>query len=762
MATNPLVPRSESRLQAVERYEGFASGPRDEMSFSDVSRVLRKQRRVILIACLGGVVLALLVSLLMTPKYRSAANVELNPAEGNKLGLSDFSPDPGSSAEDLGTNLSTLVQMLRSDSLALEVIRQNNLEAEASYRLPKSAKYAAEAKLPLADAPLRRARILKRFESNLRIEPVPGTRLVQISFADPDSKRSAAVVNSLVANYTTDYIHRHYLGSVQASDWLQKQIADLKQQVASSENRVTDFEKQNGFFGFVGTGSDATQSPLLQKLVTLNQTVVQAESERIQKEAIAKLLATRDPEVIVGLGSNPQIANGVTGTDLTVLQSLRLREAQIQADYSEMQTKYGARYPALIETKNELTSIEGSITRTVNNLRSRAQNDYAVAAKNEAMLKQSFEEQVAEANKLNDKATQFQLLSKEAEGNRNLYQGLVTKLREAEVAASVRGANITPVDLATPMPTPSSPNYPLNLAIGLVGGLLLGLGAGVSRSRGDQAIENVEALEALAPAPILGAVPRLSRLKPSSSPKVLTSTLGERGIRGRFGRNGGEDKLAAEAYSQIRTSILLNAAGAVPRTILITSPLNGDGKSSIVGELAAAFAIAGARVLALDADLRHQATFSGSEQLSRKGLSDLLAQGGDPNEYVQPDSSVPNLFFLSSGALTGSPLVLLESPRFKELLGELKKSFDFILIDSPPISFFADVSVIAPHADATVLVVRAGVTSRQAFRRSCRTLLDANSKLLGVIVNDLALDSPNFYGYYGYRGKDFARSYAKV
>jgi polysaccharide biosynthesis transport protein len=759
MSMNPLLPDTRSGVKGVDLYGGFGSTIREELSMSDVSRVLRRQRTFIVWSALIGLALALLVSLIMTPKYRSLAHVELN-SEGNKLGLSDFSPDSASAADDLGTNLSTVTEMLRNDSIALEAIRQNNLEAVAPYKTPKTGKFAAEANLPLADAPQRRILVLKRFESNLNVKAIPGTRLVQISFDDRDPKRAAAVVNSMISIYISDYIGRHYSNAVQASDWLQKQLADLKEQVERSNRQVTDFEKENGFFGIVGSGSDNTQNPMLQKLVTLNQSVVQAESERIQKEAIVKLLETRDPELIVGLGSNPQVLNGVAGTDLAVLQSLRLQEAQLKAQYSDMESKYGARYPTLVETKSQMASIQSSIAKAVDNLRSRAQNDYSLAAKNESMLKQSFDQQVTEANRLNDKATQFQLLNKEAEANRALYEGLRTKLREAEVAASVRGANITVVDRALVMPEPSSPNYPLNLSIGLAGGLLIGLGGAFYRNRGDQTLETVEAMEALSPVPVLGAVPSLTRLKNASPSRGLGSSVG-RVINGHSQRIESEDKLSLEAYRQIRASILMNTAGEPLRTILLTSPLNRDGKSNSVIGLATAFASSGARVLALDSDLRRAEVSAREGKNTDRGLSDLLAEGGNPNDCVRPHDSIANLFLLPSGSSLVSPLLLIESPRFKELLDDLKKSFDFILVDSPPVSFFADVSVMAPLMDATVLVVRVGVTPKQAFHRSCRSLIDARSKLLGVIVNDLPLDSSNFYGYYGYRGKDFARTYVK-
>lgn len=760
MPMTPLLPGTTPAPRAVKHYDGFGSPVREEMSFRDVSRVLRRRSRLILSLAGAGLLLALLISLFMTPKFSSVAQVELNQADGNKLGLSDFDPSLGGSADDLGTDLSTLEQMLHSDSLAIETIQQNDLEAIKPYRAPNTAEFAAEASLPLASAPKRRTRAIKLFESNLKIKPIPGTRLLEVSFADPDAKRSAAVVNSLIANYTSDYIRRHYSNASQASEWLQKQVGDLKQQVRDSDKKVTEFEQKNGFFGYVGTGTDNTPSPLLQKLVALNQSVVQAQSERIQKEAVVKLLSTHDPELIVGLGSNPQVLNGVTGTDLAVLQNLRLQEAQVKSQYSEMETRYGPHYPTLVETRNQLASIQSSIKRSVDNLRSRAQNDYMIAAKNEAMLEQAFNQQVLEANRLNDKATQFQLLNKEAEANRNLYETLVTKLREADVAASVHGANITVVDGALPMPKPSKPNYPVNLAIGLGSGLLFGLGAAFYRSRGDQTLETMEVMEALSPAPILGAVPSLRRLKQSAAPNILDGITGKDVFRSQGG--GNEDMLASEAYRRIRSTILLAAAGASPYSILVTSPLNGDGKSNTVLELATTFANGGARVLAMDCDLRRRGADEETGQANHKGLSDLLLDGGDPAGYTQPHHSVKNLSLLSSGRSIDSPLVLLESQRFQEILHNLKKTYDLILIDSPPVSFFADVSVIAQAVDATVLVVRAGVTSRQAFSRSCQTVLDAGGNLLGVIVNDLALNSADFYSYYGYRGKDVARSYAKV
>ena len=761
MQKNPLVPDAlHGPTQA--NLEGFGSAHRqDEMSFGDIARTLRRQRKVILLAALAGLILALLVSLVMTPKYEAQARIELKAADGNKLGLSDFSPDAATAADDLGTNLTTLVQMLRSTSLALEIIQQNGLDKERSY-FPHKKKFLAEAGLPLAQAPERRSYAIEKFEANLSIEPVAGTRLVQISFKDQDAARSSKVVDTLISRYNSDYIRRYYQGSVQASEWLQKQITELKGQVTASETKLTEYGKQNNFFGFVGTGTDTADSPMLQKLVTLNQSVVQAEAERIQKEATARLLATRDPEVIVGLGANPQIANGVGAADLTLLQSLRLRQAELGAQYSQMQTRYGSKYPALLETKNQLDSLQASINQVVEKLRARAVNDLAIASRNEQMLQQSFKRQAAEANELNDKATQYKLLTKEAEGNRALYEALVTKLREAQVAASVRGSNIVLLDPALSTPRPASPNYLVNLPSGLVAGLLIGICIAFYRSRSDQAIESLEAFEALSPLPVLGAVPTLEPVTRLSLSNTASRAISRIGRESMSAKKQGQVAMAAEAYNQIRAAILLRARDSVPQTLLVTSPLSGDGKSTTVTGLAMTFASGGSKVLVLGADLRNVSSGEAERTTEPKGFWDLLAQGGELSSYIQSHGSVENLYFLPAGRVSEHPLALLESPRFQETLKELKKLFDFVIIDSPPTSFFADVTVMAPYVDAAVLIVRAGVTSQQAFNRACNTLGHARARVLGVIVNDLAPNSASFYGYYGYRGKDLARSYANI
>jgi len=759
MNKNPLLPESSLYQAAPVAYEGFASRhPKDEMSFGDVSRILQRQRKLILASSLAGITLALIASLLMTPKYRSEARVELKPTEGNKLGLSDFTPDAGASGDDLGTNLSTVVQMFHSNSLAMEAI-QGPLAKDPSYNGVSEQKPGQPAR-SLADDPERRTKAIKRFEHNLDVSPVPGTRLLQISFKDPDSDRASQVVNSLIENYNADYIRRYYLGSVQASEWLQKQISDLRRQVTNSEDKLTAYGRQNGFFGFIGTGTDSNDSPILQKLVALNQSVVQAQAERIQREATAKLLATRDPEVIVGLGSGAQ--GGVSQADLTLLQSLRLRKAEVSSQYAQMETRYGAKYPGLVETKSQLDALQNSISQVIENLRLRAVNDYAVAKENEQMLQHSFDQQAAEANQLNDKATQYKLLAKEAEGNRALYENLVTKLREAQVAASVRGSNVVLLDPAMPMPHPSSPNYPLNLAIGLGAGLLVGLGSSFYRARGDQAIESLSAFEAISPFPVLGSVPRLQPVARHRLATVFVRRLAKSTGKTQRRSRRHQVTIAAEAYNQIRTSLLLRAKEHVPRTILVTSPLSRDGKSTTVAGLGMTFATSGSKVLVLGADLRNGRAHEEDASAPTKGLWDLLTEKGDPQKFVESHGSVKDLFFLPAGDVTKHPLTMLESPRFREILEELKSSYDFVIIDSPPTAFFADVSVMTPHVDAIVLVVRAGVTSQQAFERSCNTLLHAQGTVLGVIVNDLPPNSESFYGYYGYRGKDFDRSYANA
>jgi polysaccharide biosynthesis transport protein len=732
-----------------------------DFSLREFWRILLTRKRTILKTIVVLVLLSLLISLLMTPKYEAVSTIEVNKENSDMLGLDEtgagaIAPD----SLDYNITLQTQANVLQTDSLAFQVSEQLGLERYKQYRLKpgwfNADEVNAEFARALEKAPLRRAKIHKAFERNLKIKTIPGTRMIEVHFLDPDPQVAADVANTLVSDYLEQYFRTRYNATAQASEWLSKQLEDLKSQVEGSQEKLNQLQKQAGILG-----TDEANNVVMTKLEELNKQLTAAEANRILKQAVYQIAQSADPELISSMASSTLIGGSVSGVNpnsLALIQTLRAQEASLKVQLAQARTKYGPNYPKLIETRNQLLELEESIRAETDKLAARAQNDFLAAKSAESLLRASFEQQKEEANKLNDSAVQYTILKREVESGRELYEDLLKKLKEGGVLAGLRSTNIVVVDPARTSAKPKWPNYPLNLALGLAVGLLGGVALAFAREALDDTIRTPEQVEAAAALVSIGLIPectpncrsgRLWRKKPGGNCNVL----------------GDPTSPMAEAYRSLRTALVISSTEPPPKVLLVTSALPQEGKTTTSFNAAVTLAQQGSKVLLIDADLR-QPAFSSNQRFAPvgdhgdqacsadcAGLSGLLASdNGLAPEFVQ-HPAVPNLSILPAGKRPPYPAELLGSPRTRQLIAELRSRFDFIVIDSPPVLPVTDPVVLSAAADAVLLVVRSERTKTEALLRARELLLRANAKIAGVLVNRINPRSPGHYLYCGYYQK---------
>ena len=374
----------------------------EEWTVGTLMTVLRR-RRLMMRAILIMLLLAVSYCVLATPRYKATGEIQIQKEAAGEFGLESSvmgRDDNSVSSDSLDYNitLQTTAGILQSDALALVVIRDLHLEDTHDYfpLHPTPSAGATVAGLlghlmfwrmpleplsvPLAQAPNRRYKALKIFAGHLKVEPVPGTRLIDISYSDPDPVRSAAVVNRLIAELGDFTFQQRFTSTQQGSAWLTTQLSDLKRQMQDLQARAIGLQRGTGMFG-----NDASRNVVLERLESLNQTLAQAESNRILKEAIDRVAASGDPELISSLGGNASPgATGSTANSLTLVQSLRTREAALRAELAEDSVRYGPAYPKLGELQAQLAGVNRSIQEEVHRLGERAHSDYLVAAREEA------------------------------------------------------------------------------------------------------------------------------------------------------------------------------------------------------------------------------------------------------------------------------------------------------------------------------------------------------------------------------------------
>lgn len=758
----------DPRLSALEEQEAFHS-----RGLQSLLRLLTRRIGWII----GSVVLCLVIAFVLTaitrPVYQATATIELNKS-GSDFGLGPslegiLSQQLGSDSDTFLMDQQTEISILKSDSLALAVIEKLGLRSEPPFK-PQEAD-ASEKGLPLEDAPRTRTHLLQTFEGNLKVGPVRGTRLIQVTYESHDPKKAAQIANALIDAYKSQYLRSHYEATSETSDWLAKQLSDLKSNVEDSEKKLTDFERQNGIVGLNmmpldsdrnSSGEGQIHSITIEKLDALNNELTAAEANRIEKEAIYRLVQSNNSDVIIGLASDPlavqsnsMVLNQSGG--LSNLEFLRQQQNQLKVNIAQASTTYGPNNRHLKDLEAQSHALDQQIEQEIHELVRRAQGDFELAKQTEDKIRDQFNQQQTEASKLNEKAVQLAVLSQEAYSRKKLYEDLYTKLQEANVSAGLKATNITVVDPARSESVPVRPKHKTNLALGVLFGLFFGLSTAYAVDSLDRTVKNPLEVEEITGRPVIGVIPTFGETNNVYGAKLPEMML-RRKAKELASRNGSDpmsiwmlehpESAAAEAFRVLRTSIMLSRAGGTLKNILITGCTPGEGKTTVTANLAVAFAQHNKRVIIIEADLRrpklkHKIDFPG-----KIGLSNVLSGSCSLEDAIRRGIYVPTLDLLPAGPRPPMPSEILGSAAFDELLERLRAQYDIILIDSPPALLVTDAVSISPKAEAVIWVAHAGVITRPYLIRATH-LIDRNAMpVIGFVVNRISRKQSGYgYGY---------------
>jgi capsular exopolysaccharide synthesis family protein len=758
-------------------------------------RVMTRRRKWIVASVIAGAILAMIVTMVMKPTYEATTTIELNKGGAGSMdvGLGDvLSQGLGGGTEALLTDLQTETTILEGDTLALSVIQKLNMASQPEYaahgRTIKNE--ASEQGLPLEQSPRTRTRLLRIFKKHVKVAPVHGTRLIRVSFESHDPKEAAMVANAMIDSYKAQYLKSHYDATSEASDWLTKQLSDLKANVEDSEKKLADFEKETGIIslnmmGPTGGASDGNNggvhSVVIEKLDALNNELTTAEANRIEKEAIYRLAQSNNGDALLALASNPQGLPGnsmvVSQGGLTALQQLRQQQNTLKMNLAQASATYGANNRHLKDIQTQISEANEQIQQEMQNITKLAHADLQLAQRTEGQLRQQFNEQQAAASKLNEKTVQFAVLSQEAYSRKSLYEDLYTKLQEANVSAGIKATNITIVDPARSQSIPIRPKRVPNLEVGLVLGLLAGLILAFTVDRLDRTVINPLEVEEITGMPVIGIIPTFG----DTAKAYGFQAYGTRRVhREKTRRRSVDDNssasqpiwmldhpesVAAEAFRSLRTAILLARAGGGLKIILVTSCIPGEGKSTVTGNLAISFAQHGKKVIIVEADMRRPTMRHVMDVSNEAGLSNVLAGTLTLDEAILRGVHVPTLDILPAGPRPPLPSEILGSTAFDDMLAELKSRYDLVLLDSPPALLLTDAVSIASKTDATVWVSRAGVVTRPQLARAAQLIERNGMPVIGFIMNhmDKTLD-PYGYGYgygYGYDYKSYGSYYGE-
>ena len=742
--------------------------PEDQVSLREMALVPWKRKYLVGGCTVFCGLLAVLVCIMMHPKYRATAMIELNEekSSGSDM-LASMASMEGDSSDELKVKIETETAVIKDDSIALAVLgKMGMLRLKNPDRFSKEPGPLVKTSEDLPAA--QRESLISSFEGHLKVAEVGSSRLIAITFTSRDPVQSAQVANQVVAEYKSYLLNSNFNSSKEVSQWLSAQLGDLSGQVTKTQQTVADFERTHNLsaamlgLATLGGGSASTSGggsgggggvsiPELGRLTTLNDEVTQAEAARMGREAIYRMTETQNPDLISSIGSGSLAgASGSSvisqGGGLDILNSLREQEATARVAYASAESKYGSKNPRLADLANQVKSIQEQMQSEMGKIKQRAKNDLVLAQQNEQALRAAFEAQKLVTSKMNDDVVQLGVLMAQARSSRDLYDLLYAKLQGANIDAGNSATNVTVADPARPPGGPYMPQPVLFIVIGIFGGLFLGVGLAYLLESQDDTLADSFQVETVANLPVLGMVPfhrmearpREGAMAAESSPFLIAP-----------------ESATSESFRSLRSGLTLSGVGRKLRVLAITSALPGEGKSFTAYNMGLSFAATGRRVLIIDSDLRRPRQHSLFRVGREDGLADLLAGMKSFDEAVKPHPIEPNLFIMPAGR--NSPLAseLLGAGEIEKVIEAARQRFDLVFIDNPPVLPVADAIIVGTHCDGTIGVLRAGRTSRKALRRFVQPLARNHIHILGLVIEAVDMSATEYRSVYGYNVQSY-------
>ncbi|MGH9729315.1 MAG: GumC family protein [Candidatus Acidiferrales bacterium] len=723
-------------------------------------RIIEKRRWTIASVFAAVFTVVLIATVKEKPVYEAQALVEIEQANPNIVSVQELFQ----STNATDNYLETQYKILQSDSLARDVIRQLHLDQASEFNSGKAQRVQGvnmEAGIELAKLPTdagHEQAVLERFKERLSVSPVQRSALVRLSFDSRDPQLAANAVNTMAESYIQENLETRWQATQKASAWMGSQLVGLKAKLEKSEDDLQQYAQGNGLL-YLESDKGQTENIVDERLRQLQDELTQAQADRYQKESIYKLAEGGDYGALPGVFDNK------------LTQDLTDRLADLERQQAELAPEFKAGYPKMKEVQSQIERTKQLLAQERAEATRHIGDEYFAAVRREVLVNQAFEEQRREANVVAGKSVQYSILRREVDTNKQLYDGLLQRLKEAGVSAGLKASNIRVVDAAVPPTSPVRPRVALNLVLGLALGLAGGVALAFAQERVDNTLKSPEDIEDFLQMPALGAIP--SRRDIARGRNGHGRALPERCVAARDDgqlvafegferkvRNGWirvdaeslERSDVCEAFCGLRTSVLLSTAGRPPRSLAIISAEPREGKTTICGNLGITLAQLGKRVLIIDGDMRRPNIHDFFHVRDGAGLVNYLAGGEDWRELVQPTGS-KGLDCLICGPAPPNPSELLSSDRMQTLVREAMTEYNFVLVDSPPLLDVTDGRILTTLVEGSVLVIRGGATSRESVQRAQMYLRDVGAHLIGAVLNDLDLRHEG----YGYNGRYAAR-----
>jgi capsular exopolysaccharide synthesis family protein len=723
--------------RTTEPSQGVPSAARDgEIDLHAYWRLLMRRRWVIVGTFAVAVLVTLLVTLRQTKIYAATATIiiDLNPPRVlNKEQVQDVVESGTGGYWYSKEYYETQYKVITSQAVAQRVV--DKLELSRDLRFLGIDDDGNQKKVEEKLARLQPAEVLRK---RLQVLPVKDSRVVRIQVEDRDPKWAATLANAVAEAYIMESLSVRATTTQNASEWLEKQLADLETKLAKSSDELFRFKQAHDI---VATSWEDRQSMVSQRLQAVNDALTRARVLRAQLEARTEQITALSDSLDKGEPSSDAFA--IVNQSRTV-QDLKLRYFETRVDCADLQVAYLKDHPKVVACQAKLGAARDGLTREVRSILEGARREYQESVQTERKLRSLLNEAKEDAFGLNQHEKEYLELKRAHDNNQRLYDLVLQRLKETGVTGMMQMSNVRILDRAVPPRDPDSPRPLRNLAVAVVLGLLGGIGLAFLLETLDTTLIAREQIEEHLGIPFLGIIPSIERGK-------------EEVVRDLFVHSNPQSA-PAECLRSIRTNLLFMSPDRPLRTILVTSSGPGEGKTTTATSLAEIMADGGNRVLLVEADMRRPRLRNVFGVPKEQGLSSLILGEGSLEATVHR-TAIENLSVLTCGPIPPNPAELLHTDAFKAILAEAARRYDRVIVDSPPAGVVADSVVVSTLVDGTMFVVKAGQTSRDAAARALRALTDVNARVFGAVLNDMNLEDRRYaqYSYYyayGYRERN--------
>ncbi len=635
----------------------------------------------------------------------------------------------------------TQYELLRGRNLAEKVVERLELQKSTEFQTGALLTpwerirrfFPAHADRPAATSGLSMTPAVAAFRSRLTVEPLAGSRLVNLRFAAYDPEIAARAANALAQLYIEQSLEFRYTASAEATGWLADRVREQQKKVEEAERALQRYREQEGLVSI-----EERQTILDQKLTTLAGAVLTSRTERITREALYRQMRALPP---AQLGTFPMVMEN------TVVQGLRARLAQLHEDEARLTESLGEKHPDMIKVRGQIKAAEDKLAAEIQGIVQSVENGYRTAQEQEASLTADLDQAKRDALVFNRKAIELGALKRDVETSQQLLRELMSRTKESGLETELKSTNLRIVEHADTPSSPISPRRLWNYELALLFGLALGVGLSVFFEHMDNTVKTPEDVKGLLGLPFLGMIPDVGPGVAAGDAAAAPFILRD------------PQSPVAEAYRVLRTNLIFSSAETTGRVLLVSSASPGEGKTTTVANLVAALGENGGRVLAVDADLRRPTLHQHFGIAKTPGLSDVIVGKSQPSQAVQA-TRFRGLSILPCGYVPPNPTELLSSESMRELIATLRKRYDFIVIDAPPILAMADAAVMCPHVDGVVLVVWAENCTRPSVQRAVDQVTRVGGKLVGVALNKVDLERNSYY-YSQYYGEYYRSYYAE-